>query len=290
MKRLVEIRKAVITAAGWGTRFLPLTKAQPKEMLPLVDKPVIQYAVDEAIAAGLVEITLVTSPNKESIEAFFSRSPKLEAFLAQKEEWGILDKVCHILDSAEVCYVRQEVPLGLGHAVLTARQSVGNEPFALLLPDEILEDELLGPMMRLHEQYGASIVAVEKMVGRDIEKYGVIRPEEIAPGVYRVLDLVEKPSLREAPSDLAIVGRYILTPEIFPALEATSPGKNDEIQLTDAMKLLLKKQPLYALEYKGVRHDVGVPFGWLKSLTVLSLRHPELGPPFKEFLKKLKLD
>ena len=186
--------------------------------------------------------------------------------------------------------MRQEVPLGLGHAVLTARQSVGNEPFALLLPDDIFEDELLGPMMRLHDQYGASIVAVEKMAGRDIERYGVIRPEEIAPGVYRVLDLVEKPSWKEAPSDLAIVGRYIFTPEIFPALEATLPGKNNEIQLTDAMKLLLKKQPLYAFEYRGVHHDVGIPFGWLKSLTVLSLRHPELGPPFKEFLKKLKLD
>jgi len=286
---MAKIRKAVITAAGWGTRFLPTTKAQPKEMLPLVDRPIIQYAVEEALNAGIEQIILVTAANKQAIEDYFDRSPALEHFLEQRGQHGLLERVRHICDHADICYIRQKESLGLGHAVLTARRLVGDEPFALFLPDDVFisSPPVMQQMLEVYNQFQGSILAIEQVSREDTQRYGIILPQKLSERIYQVLDLVEKPPIEEAPSKLAIMGRYILTPEIFGALEQTSPGKNGEIQLTDGLKQLLKEQPVYAYEYQGVRYDTGIPLGWLKATISLALEHPEFGPSIRGYLRDL---
>ena len=285
----MKVRKAVITAAGWGTRFLPVTKAQPKEMLPLVDKPVIQYSVEEVIHSGIEEIILVTALGKRAIEDYFDRSLDLEYFLEQKGETKLLKEMRKLSNLVDVCYIRQKEQLGLGHAILTARTLVGEEPFAVLLPDDIIDNQTptLKQMVEIYEQYKSSVVAVEQLSREEIIKYGIIEPKKVSDRLYQVLGLVEKPKPEQAPSNLGIVGRYILMPEIFDILEATPPGKNNEIQLTDALRLLLNQQAIYAYEFEGTRYDTGTPQGWLEATVAYALKHPELGPGLRKYLRQL---
>jgi len=285
----MKVRKAVITAAGWGTRFLPITKAQPKEMLPLVDKPLIQYSVEEAINSGIEQIILITALGKRAIEDYFDRSLELEYVLEQKGETKLLQEVRELSTLVNICYIRQKEQLGLGHAILTAKDIVGQEPFAVLLPDDIIESKkpVLKQMIEAYEQYKTNIVAVEPVSRQDTTKYGIIEPRKISSRVYQVLGLSEKPEPEEAPSNLGIVGRYILMPQIFDALEVTPPGKNQEIQLTDALQLLLKQQAIYAYEFEGVRYDTGTPLGWLKTTVAFALKHPDIGQELKEYLRQL---
>jgi UTP--glucose-1-phosphate uridylyltransferase len=285
----MKIRKAVITAAGWGTRFLPITRSQPKEMLPLVDKPLIHYSVEEAIKSGIDRIVLVTSASKRAIEDYFKRSPELESFLASKGETELSERMGEISDMADFCYVLQKEPKGLGDAVLTVKVVVGDEPFALMLPDDIIDSTVpaLKQMLAVYEKYGSSVVAVAKVRKEDTGKYGIIEPQQVAVGVYKVLSLVEKPEPSKAPSRLAIVGRYILTPRIFEILKETKPGKNGEIQLTDALNTLLKQEPLYACELKGTRYDAGTPLGWLQANVDLALKRDDIGAELKKYLKGL---
>ncbi len=284
----MKIRKAVITAGGWGTRFLPITKAQPKEMLPLVNKPLIQYAVEEALGSGIEQIIIVTALGKNAIEDYFDRSFELEYFLAQKGETRLLQEMRELSGLINVCYIRQKEQLGLGHAVLATRDIIANEPFAVLLPDDIIESKVpvLKQMLEVYEQYKTSVVAVERINSEDTVEYGVIESKEISRRTYQVLSLVEKPEPVEAPSNLGIVGRYILTPQIFNALKVTQPGTNQEIQLTDALQLLLKKQAIYACEFEGVRYDTGTPLGWLKATVAFALKHPDLGQELKKHLRQ----
>jgi UTP--glucose-1-phosphate uridylyltransferase len=285
----MKVRKAVITAAGWGTRFLPITRAQPKEMLPVVDKPLIHYSVEEAIESGIDKIILVTSAGKRSIEDYFSRSLELEKFLTSKGEKELMKEMGEISSMAEFCYVLQKEQKGLGDAVLTVKVVVGDEPFALMLPDDIIDSEVpvLKQMLAVYEKYDAGVVAVERVRAEDTSKYGIIEPKKVEDGVYQILGLVEKPEPSKAPSRLGIVGRYILTPRIFEVLKETKPGKNGEIQLTDALNTLLKKEKLYALEFKGKRYDAGTPLGWLKANVDLALKRKDIGGEFKDYLKKL---
>lgn len=287
-----KIRKAVITAAGWGTRFLPTTKAQPKEMLPLVDRPIIQYSVEEALEAGIEQIILVTAQNKQAIEDYFDRSPALEHFLEQRGQLELLEMVRHIGDRADICYIRQKEPLGLGHAVLTAARLVGDEPFALFLPDDVFVSSppVMHQLIEVYDRCRGSVMAIERVSREDTQRYGVISPTPLSDRTYRVDSLVEKPTPQEAPSELAIVGRYVLSPKIFAALEKTPPGMNGEIQLTDGLQGLLKEEPIFAYEYHGIRYDTGVPLGWLKATISLALQHAELGRPLAEYVKGLKLD
>jgi len=285
----MKIRKAVITAAGRGIRFLPLTKAQPKEMLPLVNKPLIQHAVEEAIHSGIEQLIVVTARGKQAIEHHFQRSPELESALEEQGKTGLLHEVRELARLTDICYVKQEKRLGLGHAVLTARELVGDEPFAVILPDDIIDSKVpaLKQMIKVYEQYQTNVIAVERIHLKDSIKYGVIEPKKIANHLYQVLNLVEKAEPAKAPSDLGIVGRYILMPEIFDAIEATPPGKGEEIQLTDALQLLLKKQKIYACEFEGVRYDTGAPLGWLKASIAFALKHPEIGAELKEYLRQI---
>jgi len=284
----MKIRKAVITAGGWGTRFLPITKSQPKEMLPLVNKPLIQYAVEEALNSGIEQIIIVTALGKNAIEDYFDRSFELEYFLAQKGETRLLQEMQELSGLINVCYIRQKEQLGLGHAVLATRDIIADEPFAVLLPDDIIESTVpvLKQMLEVYEQYKTSVVAVERINSEDTVEYGVIESKEISRRTYQVLSLVEKPEPVEAPSNLGIVGRYILTPQIFNALKVTQPGTNQEIQLTDALQLLLKKQAIYACEFEGVRYDTGTPLGWLKATVAFALKHPDLGQELKKYLRQ----
>ena len=285
----MKVRKAVITAAGWGTRFLPITKAQPKEMLPLVNRPLIQHSVEEAINSGIKQIVLITALGKQAIEDYFDRSLELEYFLEQKGEANLLKEIRELSSLVDICYIRQKEQLGLGHAILTAKEIVGKDPFAVLLPDDIIDSKVpaLKQMIEVYEQYQASVIAVERIARQDTVKYGIIEPEKVSDRVYRVLGLVEKPEPTQAPSDLGVVGRYILTPEIFDALKITPPGKNQEIQLTDALQLLLKQQTIYAYEFEGVRYDTGTPLGWLKATLAFALRHPDIGQELREYLHQL---
>jgi len=287
-----QIRKAVIPAAGWGTRFLPATKALPKEMLPLVDKPLIQYIVEEATSSGIDQITIVTSSGKCAIEDHFDRSFELEYTLERKGERGLLGEVRHISELANICFIRQKEQLGVGHAILSAKEIVGDEPFAVFLPDDIFKAEvpLLKQMLEVYQRYKGSVMAIWRVTKEDTKRYGIIKPKQIAERVYQVLDLVEKPEPEDAPSDLAILGRYILTPEIFEALRVTPPGKGKEIQLTDGLALLLKQQAIYGYEFEGIYYDAGKPLGLLKASVSLALRHPEMGANFREYLKKLITD
>ncbi len=285
----MKIRKAVVTAAGRGTRFLPITKSQPKEMLPLANKPLIQYSVEEAINSGIEQIIVVTALGKRAIEDYFDRSFELEYVLEQKGETELLQEMRKLSSLANIYYVRQKEQLGLGHAILTVKGIIGEEPFAVLLPDEIVDSKLpvLSQMIEVYDQYGANVVAVERVSSGDTIKYGIIEARKISGRIYQVLGLVEKPGPEEAPSDLGIVGRYILMPQIFDALEVTPPGKNQEIQLTDALQLLLQKQAIYACEFDGVRYDAGTPLGWLKATVTFALQHPDFGQELREYLRQL---
>ena len=287
---MMKIRKAVIPAAGWGTRFLPVTKALPKEMLPLANKPLIQYIVEEAISSGMEQIIIVTSLGKRAIEDHFDRDLALEYILEQKGERGLLEEVRRIADLANICYIRQKEQLGLGHAILSAEELIGREPFAVFLPDDIFDAKvpLLKQMVEVFQRYQGSVLAVRRVAKEETRRYGIIKPKQIEERVYQVLDVVEKPE--EAPSDLAILGRYILTPEIFEALETTPPGWGGEIQLSDGLALMLQKQAVYGYEFEGEYYDAGNPLGLLKATVALALSHPRIGADFKEYLRGLSTD
>jgi len=292
MKPLTNvIRKAVFPAAGLGTRFLPATKAQPKEMLPLVDKPIIQYGVEEAVASGIGNIILVTGRGKNAIEDHFDVSVELETFLEARGKKELLAEVRKISNLINFSYVRQGEPLGLGHAVLVTRPLVGEEPFAVVLGDDVIDatPPALAQMIRVFEAMQGPVLAVERVPREDVSSYGIIDGEEIQPGVYRIRDLVEKPPRSEAPSDLAIIGRYILTPDIFPALEATVSDRTGEIQLTNGLRHLLKSRPIYGCRIDGVRHDTGNKLGFLKAVVYFALRRPDLNVAFKDYLKGIDL-
>ena len=285
----MKVRKAIITAAGWGTRFLPVTRSQPKEMLPLINKPLIQYAVEEAINSGIEQVILITAMGKHAIEDYFDRSFELEYVLEQKGETELLQEMRRLSNLVNICYIRQKEQLGLGHAVLIARDIIADEPFAVLLPDDVIDSRVpaLKQMIEVYQQRGTSVIAVERVSPQDTVKYGIIEPKEISHRLYQVLSLAEKPEPQEAPSDLGIVGRYILVPEIFDALAATPPGRIKEIQLTDALQLLLKQQVISACEFEGVRYDTGTPSGWLEATIALALKDPDIGPGLRQYLRRL---
>jgi UTP--glucose-1-phosphate uridylyltransferase len=285
----MKVRKAVITAGGWGTRFLPITRSQPKEMLPLINKPLIHYAVEEAINSGIEQVILVTALGKNAIEDYFDRSFELEYFLEQRREDELLKAMREISNMANVCYIRQKEQLGLGHAILATKDIVGGEPFAVLLPDDIIDSKVpaLKQLLKVYERYQTNVIAVERVSEPDKVKYGIIEPKKISDRLHQVLSLVEKPEPEDAPSNLGIVGRYILNPEIFDDLKVTKPGKKGEIQVTDALQLLLKEQKVVACEFEGVRYDTGTPQGWLEATIALALSHPDHGPKLKEYLRKL---
>jgi len=286
------VRKAVFPAAGLGTRFLPATKASPKEMLPLVDKPLIQYVVEEAVASGIESIIIVTGRGKTDIEDHFDVSFELEQLLRERGKDDLLEQVRSISEMARVSYVRQREALGLGHAVLQARDCVGNEPFAVMLSDDIIDAEVPGlkQLLDVYERYDAPVIGTMQVKGEAISRFGVIDGEEVEEGVYKVKDMVEKPAFAEAPSDLAIIGRYVLTPDIFAEIERTKPGAVGEIQITDAMRSLLKRRPFYAVRFKGTRHDAGDKLGFLIANVEFALKRSDLAPEFKEYLRSLKLD
>ncbi len=291
----MKVCKAVFPAAGLGTRFLPATKAQPKEMLPLVDKPIIQYGVEEALAAGCNQIIMVTGRGKSAIEDHFDTSFELETILEQKKKFDLLKVVRQISDMIHVAYVRQKEALGLGHAVLTARELVGNEPFAVLLADDVIDAQVpvLKQMMDVFEKVQCSVVATQIVEGEAISAYGVlkVKPAEGHDGrLFEVLDMVEKPRFEEAPSNLAIIGRYILTPAIFEVLARTASGAVGEVQLTDGIRGLLKHEKVYAYVYEGKRHDTGDKLGFLKATVEFALKREDLGEPLREYLRGLKLD
>jgi UTP--glucose-1-phosphate uridylyltransferase len=283
------VRKAVFPAAGLGTRFLPATKAQPKEMLPLVDKPIIQYGVEEALASGADNIILVTGRGKNAIEDHFDVAFELETFLEARGKTELLEEIRKISNLISVSYVRQGEPLGLGHAVLVTQPLVGNEPFAVILADDVIDADppALKQMIDVFEELGGPVLAIEQVPAASVSSYGIVDAEEIRPGVYRIHDMVEKPPRGEAPSDLAIIGRYVLTPDIFPALEETAREKDrtGEIQLTNALRKLLKKRPIYGCRIEGVRHDTGNKLGFLKAVVYFALRRPDLREPFTEYLR-----
>jgi UTP--glucose-1-phosphate uridylyltransferase len=283
------IRKAVFPAAGLGTRFLPATKAMPKEMLTLIDRPIIQYGVEEAVASGITDIVLVTGRGKNAIEDHFDVSTELEAFLASKGKHDLLESVRQVSNLINLSYVRQGEPLGLGHAVLVTKNLIGNEPFAVVLGDDIFDAKppALRQMLDVFEKVQSPVIAVERVPQDEVSSYGILAVEpapEVGPGVHRILDMVEKPPRAEAPSNLAIIGRYLLTPDIFPALEATASDRTGEIQLTNGLKRLLATRKLYALEVDGVRHDAGNKLGFLKAMVYFALRRPELAEPFRKYL------
>ncbi len=288
----MPIRKAIFPAAGLGTRFLPATKAQPKEMLPIVDKPIIQYVIEEAVAAGVEDIIIVTGRGKNAIEDHFDRAAELELTLERKGQMDLLREVQRISELASICYIRQEEPLGLGHAIWVARDFVRDDPFAVLLGDDVIDAPVpcLAQMIAVHERYRAPVVAVQRVARSEVIHYGIIDGHEVAPRVFQVTGFVEKPEVAEAPSDLAIIGRYILPPAIFPLLEKTSPGRGGEIQLTDALTALGRRQPIYALEFEGHRYDAGSKLGFLQATVEFALRRPDLGPAFREYLRKMDLD
>jgi UTP--glucose-1-phosphate uridylyltransferase len=294
MERRVKqtIRKAVFPAAGLGTRFLPATKAQPKEMLPLVDKPIIQYGVEEAVASGADNIILVTGRGKNAIEDHFDVSIELEAFLEARGKKEQLAEIRKISTSVNFCYVRQGEPLGLGHAVLVTRNLVGDEPFAVILADDVIDatPPAVRQMIDVFDEVNGPVLAIERVPRDSVSAYGIIDAEEIRPGVYRIRDLVEKPPVAEAPSDLAIIGRYILTPDIFPALEATASDRTGEIQLTNGLRRLLKQRPIYGCRIEGVRHDTGNKLGFLKAVVYFAMRRPDLAEPFAEYLRGVNLE
>nr|WP_277995808.1 UTP--glucose-1-phosphate uridylyltransferase GalU [Moorella thermoacetica] len=286
MISLTRIQKAIIPAAGWGTRFLPATKAQPKEMLPIVDKPAIQFIVEEAVNAGAEDILIITGKNKRAIEDHFDRSLELENLLREKGKDELLALVEGIAELADIYYIRQKEQLGLGHAVYCARKFIGQEPFAVLLGDDIIVNSpsCLEQMLAVYEEVGATIVAVQEVPREEVNRYGVIDPLEVDGSLIRVRDLVEKPRPEEAPSNLAVIGRYILVPAIFPLLEKVKPGAGGEIQLTDALRLLARQDRVYAYRFQGKRYDIGDKLGFLQATVEFALARPDLAGPFSEYL------
>jgi UTP--glucose-1-phosphate uridylyltransferase len=286
-----KVRKAVFPAAGLGTRFLPATKASPKEMLPLVDKPLIQYVVEEAVASGIESVIIVTGRGKAAIEDHFDVSFELEKLLEERGKQTELQAMRAISDMARVSYVRQREALGLGHAVLQARELVGDEPFAVMLSDDIIDSETpaLKQLLDVYEKYDAPVIGTMHVAGEAISRFGVLDVEEIEDGVYKIKDMVEKPPLAEAPSDLAIIGRYVLTPDIFDEIEKTQPGAGGEIQFTDAMRSLLQKRPFYAKRFEGTRYDAGDKLGFLIATVEFGLQHEDLAAEFREYLQSLKI-
>jgi UTP--glucose-1-phosphate uridylyltransferase len=283
-----DVRKAIIPAAGLGTRFLPATKASPKEMLPLVDKPLIQYAVEEAVASGIEDIIVITGRGKRAIEDHFDRSVELEENLKGNGQGQLLSQMRHISNLANFCYVRQSEALGLGHAVLCAQHLIGNEPFAVILGDEIIDAPVPGLAQLIHayKKKGGAVLGVQKVPHHEVNRYGIVSPRTLREGLHQVQDLVEKPAPADAPSNLAVIGRYVLPPEIFPILRKTKPGKGGEIQLTDALKELAKKVPMYALEIQGQRYDAGNKLGFLIATVEFALKNPSLGQDFGDYLRE----
>jgi UTP--glucose-1-phosphate uridylyltransferase len=290
----MRVRKAVFPAAGLGTRFLPATKAMPKEMLPLVDKPIIQYGVEEAVAAGCDQIIIVTGRGKQAIEDHFDVSYELEKMLEERGKTDLLQIVRQISDLIHIAYVRQKEALGLGHAVLTARELVGNEPFAVLLADDVIDAEIpcLKQLMRVFEKTQCSVLATQVVEGPGISAYGVLEGKPV-PGsngkLYEVVGLVEKPRPEDAPSNLAVIGRYILTPTVFETLSDIKAGAGGELQLTDGLRQLLKKEKIYGYVFDGKRHDTGDKLGFLKATVEFALKRPDLGGPLRQYLKSLNL-
>jgi UTP--glucose-1-phosphate uridylyltransferase len=288
----MSVRKAVFPAAGLGTRFLPATKAQPKEMLPLVDKPTIQYVVEEAVASGLSEIIIVTGRNKRAIEDHFDAAFELEYYLHDRGKTEELAQIKTISELASVCYVRQKEPLGLGHAILCARPLVGDEPFAVFLGDDIIGGATTPCMRQLldvYEKYEGPVIAVERVPRERIHQYGVIAGRNIGGNVWEISDLVEKPRAEDAPSDLAIIGRYVLTPDLFDILGSTGADTRGEIQLTDGLRTLRQRRPMYAIEFEGTRYDTGEKLGFLKATVEFALARPDLADAFRAYLKTLPL-
>jgi UTP--glucose-1-phosphate uridylyltransferase len=287
------VRKAVFPAAGLGTRFLPATKAQPKEMLVLVDKPIIQYVIEEAVASGVNKIIIVTGRGKNAIEDHFDVSYELEKQLEERGKNDLLQQVRAVSNMINVSYVRQGEQLGLGHAVLMARDLVGDEPFAVMLGDDIIDSTVpcMKQMIDVFDEHRGPVIAVQQVAKSEISAYGVIdgEPEGDSGRVYRVKDLVEKPAAEEAPSDLAIIGRYILTPDIFDVLESTARDKGGEIQLTNGLRELNQKRPIFGYRFEGIRHDAGNKLGFLKATVEFALKRPDLGGPFREYLRSLPL-
>ena len=286
-----RVRKAVFPAAGLGTRFLPATKSQPKEMLPLVDKPIIQYGVEEALASGIDHVVLVTSRGKSAIEDHFDISAELETFLEARSKTALLGEVRQVAQLANVWSVRQGEALGLGHAVLITRELIGHEPFAVVLPDDVIDADpaALKQMVDVYDRVQGPVVALERVPWDSVSSYGIVEFSSESEGVYTLTDLVEKPTREDAKSNLAIIGRYILTPDVFDELEATSNDRTGEIQLTNGIRRLLKKRPVYGYEIKGVRHDTGNKLGFLKATVYFALKREDLADEFKEYLRGLKL-
>lgn len=300
-----KIRKAVIPAAGLGTRFLPATKAQPKEMLPIVDKPIIQYAVEEAIAGGIETVIIVTGRGKNAIENHFDAAPELESALGERGQKELAELVRDLSQMIDICYIRQKQQLGLGHAIWTARELVDNEPFAVLLADDIIEAETpcIRQLMDVFEETGGAVLAIEPVERAEVSRYGIVAGEPVGghwlaararhewkDRLYRVHDLIEKPAVDEAPSNMAIIGRYVLTPEIFECLGKIQPGRLGEIQLTDGLRSYHAAQhPLFAYRFQGRRHDAGDKLGFLKTTVEFALKNSELGEAFRQYLKSLKL-
>ncbi|MDM0497569.1 UTP--glucose-1-phosphate uridylyltransferase GalU [Clostridium perfringens] len=285
-----KIRKAIIPAAGLGTRFLPATKAQPKEMLPIVDKPTIQYIIEEAIASGIEEILVITGRSKKSIEDHFDRNVELEMELEKSGKTELLDLVRDISDMVDIHYIRQKEPRGLGHAIYCAKTFVGDEPFAILLGDDVVYNEekpCLKQLIDCYNEYRTSVLGVQTVPQENVSKYGIVDGKHIEGRVYKVKGLVEKPSPEEAPSNVAILGRYIVTPRIFDILEKTKPGKGGEIQLTDALLELMSEEAMYAYDFEGRRYDVGDKLGFLEATVEYALRRPDLRDGFIDYLKEL---
>ncbi len=283
----MKVRKAIIPAAGLGTRFLPATKAQPKEMLPIVDKPTIQYIIEEAVASGIEEILIITGRNKRAIEDHFDKSVELELELKSKHKDDLLKIVEDISNMAQIHYIRQKEPKGLGHAIHCAKTFVGDEPFAVMLGDDVVDNDVpcLKQMIDVFNEYKTTVLGVQAVPKNDVSKYGIVKGKFIEEGVYKVKDLVEKPDVDKAPSNIAILGRYIITPKIFEILEHTKPGKGGEIQLTDALKELLSIEAMYAYTFKGKRYDVGDKLGFLQATVEFALKRDDLKDEFLEYLK-----
>jgi UTP--glucose-1-phosphate uridylyltransferase len=285
----MKVRKAIIPAAGLGTRFLPATKAQPKEMLPIVDKPTLQYIIEEAVESGIEEILIITGRNKQSIENHFDKSVELELELEKSGKFDLLEEIRQISDLVNIHYIRQKEPKGLGHAIYCAKSFIGNEPFAVLLGDDIVynpKKPCLKQMIECYDKYQTSILGVQEVADEDVNKYGIVDGKQIEDRIYTVKDLVEKPSIEDAPSNIAILGRYVINPEIFEILEHLEPGKGGEIQLTDGLKELAKREAMYAYIFDGKRYDVGNKLGYLEATVEFALRRDDLRDDFLKYLKK----
>ena len=284
----MKVKKAVFPVAGLGTRFLPATKSSPKEMLPLIDKPLVHYVVEEAVAAGIENILFVTGRGKRALEDYFDISFELEALLQEKGKDKAFKEIRDIADMVKIFYVRQKQALGLGHAILCAREFVGDEPFAVLLGDDIIDGmkPCLAQLLEVHRKYRGTVLALEKVPLEYISSYGCVKANQLSEQVFEVLDMVEKPKQEEAPSNLAIIGRYVLTPDIFPILEKQQPGKGGEIQLTDALRKLSQEKAVYGCRFEGVRHDCGDKLGFLKATVDMALKREEFNVEFKAFLEK----